>query len=667
MFCLIILITTGCYQHHHAKSTDASVFVQIANRIGWSDTEAQERRKGMASAKILPAAVSKPVSVDFASEADEDKFTLHEGAFLDDVDGTRALRINMDGPHAKIPVNIAPLAMPTCSLCMWVKLASIPNARGWIVGNEETGYDRTILLHDNRFGGSVASAIGKEWRSNLGAPPLGQWFHVVAVFRQGGESYVFLNGRRSNIASKHTKNRPLGSREELWVGRPHHRDHFADCWIKSIAVVDYALSDEDVGAAHKGGFLAPLAVPGAGLPSTATSSTSKPAHSKPALAFNEERMLACLERVRLGYKTGRTDDAVAALRELGGARGTNDESDAFIAANGPRILLEHLRTCVPEDYDLIASALTNLASEPSLRQAARGDEADHDLRLANTFRIFTAVLTTIFALIFSGLVLFIIGFFLGNDEFMDDDGGNKHSKQGLSFFGWCFLLLFLLCVVGAYPVYGLFYLYESRFRSRLAQHDKQVEGFLENGTIRLLDVEWLRTTPLRTLVRCQDLPEVAFITPAAAKDLYRRRTREVGVLSYRWLRPEHPDPCGQRLAAMQALLRRTGLPIKALFWDFASLPQKGVSADGQILNRTPEEQERFGAGIMAMGSLYASLESTCVLQMKSVPPQPPEYDATKGAFNMLPCKIGTVDLALDRPRSRPFPAVALADRAHLAP
>ena len=147
------------------------------------------------------------------------------------------------------------------------------------------------------------------------------------------------------------------------------------------------------------------------------------------VVINEERMLACLERVRLGYKTGRTDDAVAALRELGGARGTNDESDAFIAANGPRILLEHLRTCVPEDYDLIASALTNLASEPSLRQAARGDEADHDLRLANTFRIFTAVLTTIFALIFSGLVLFIIGFFLGNDEFMDDELGQVERRQ----------------------------------------------------------------------------------------------------------------------------------------------------------------------------------------------------------------------------------------------
>ena len=77
------------------------------------------------------------------------------------VDGTRALRIDRDGPHAKLPVNISPSAMPEVTLVCWVKLNSVANNRGWLFGNEVTGYDRTILMHDNRFGGALATAVGR--------------------------------------------------------------------------------------------------------------------------------------------------------------------------------------------------------------------------------------------------------------------------------------------------------------------------------------------------------------------------------------------------------------------------------------------------------------------------------------------------------------------------
>ena len=134
--------------------------------------------------------------------------------------------------------------MPHCTLEIGLKLVSRPNNRGWVLGQEVTGYDRTILMHDNRFDGHVAAAVGHEWQSGLGAPPLGEWLHVVAVFAQGGDSYVFVNGRKSHrtIAT----NRPSGGQTTLWLGRPHHGGHWCDCWVKMVRVFDECVGDDDI-------------------------------------------------------------------------------------------------------------------------------------------------------------------------------------------------------------------------------------------------------------------------------------------------------------------------------------------------------------------------------------------------------------------------------------
>ena len=109
-----------------------------------------------------PPARGIVTSIDFDEEdLRAQKYALHQGAHVQTVDGIHALRVGGDGPYATIPVNISPDVMPACSLAVWVKLNSIPNRRGWLLGQEQTGYDRTILMHDDRFGGAVASAIGR--------------------------------------------------------------------------------------------------------------------------------------------------------------------------------------------------------------------------------------------------------------------------------------------------------------------------------------------------------------------------------------------------------------------------------------------------------------------------------------------------------------------------
>lgn len=133
-------------------------------------------------------------------------YTLENGAQIKtSPGGFPALRIDSDGPYAKIPdIDIGPSNMPDCTLTIGLYLESIPsNALGWIFGHEEWTVDRTIILHDSRPGflgpNVVTSGVGDGWmpwaNDNLetDTPPTKVWFHVTAVFRQGGECAVCDN------------------------------------------------------------------------------------------------------------------------------------------------------------------------------------------------------------------------------------------------------------------------------------------------------------------------------------------------------------------------------------------------------------------------------------------------------------------------------------------
>lgn len=204
---------------------------------------------------ILPAYASGTildpvVQVDFSDQdaPTNSPFSLKNGAQIlpapNGVSGS--LRIDKDGPYALIPgVNISPSNMKECTLTAGLYLESIANRYGWVFGHEQSGYDRTILMHDQRFGGSIASAVGFPWKpwKNSNQPPIKKWVHVTAVFRQGGQSYVFLDGVRSDFSTTAKNGSGLG---ELWVGRPHHGGHWVNSWIKEVKVFDTALSDDVV-------------------------------------------------------------------------------------------------------------------------------------------------------------------------------------------------------------------------------------------------------------------------------------------------------------------------------------------------------------------------------------------------------------------------------------
>ena len=207
--------------------------------------------------------------------------------------------------------------------------------------------------------------------------------------------------------------------------------------------------------------------------------------------------------------------------------------------------------------------------------------------------------------------------------------------EGAKVFLWLAGSILVLAMLLTTPLRLYLEWYEDRFRQRLRTADEEVGAALADGTVRLVSMAWIQRTEMETLQRRQELPDEAFLAPADARALYASNTRAVAVLSYRWLRPEHPDPCGQRLAAIKALLACTVLPVSAIFWDYASLPQKGWDrATRQFIQRTQEEANAFSRGIGIMGNLYASLESTTVLQLKKVPAPPAGYAGEE--YNMTP-------------------------------
>mmetsp|Transcript_31556 Transcript_31556/g.50337 ORF Transcript_31556/g.50337 Transcript_31556/m.50337 type:complete len:688 (-) Transcript_31556:155-2218(-) len=241
----------GCTSFEYAKgASDTGACGTYTG--GDSNVFSDENRLDAGSNWISCVKAQAPVAeIDFSSDSQSNTpYVLKDGAqILTAPGGFRALRIDKDGQYALIPgVNINPSAMPACTLMIGLYVESFANNRGWVFGHEESGYDRTILVNDDRYGGGVASAVGKMWTpwtdASKGKVPIKQWVLLTAVFRQNGDSYVYLNGIRSDSKVIATNNE--GS-NDLYVGRPKGwSNHWVDSWIKEVKVFDQALTDGSI-------------------------------------------------------------------------------------------------------------------------------------------------------------------------------------------------------------------------------------------------------------------------------------------------------------------------------------------------------------------------------------------------------------------------------------
>ena len=159
----------------------------------------------------------------------------------------------------------------------------------------------------------------------------------------------------------------------------------------------------------------------------------------------------------------------------------------------------------------------------------------------------------------------------------------------------------------------------------LAALDDRLVPKLESGAIKLLRADALRCEALmpKKILRRQALEDLErrhsirlFLLPAEAVAAVRAKDRRAGGLTYGWQTVDHPDVTGVVLTNVRRFLCiDLGQHVVALFWDFASLPQKPRSAT---------EEPQFKEALPVMGDMYASPLGTMVLRHTEVPPCPAE-------------------------------------------
>ena len=221
--------------------------------------------------------------------------------------------------------------------------------------------------------------------------------------------------------------------------------------------------------------------------------------------------------------------------------------------------------------------------------------------------------------------------------------GLAHWMHGRGLLDWLFLLLWATACVALVASRGRRLLLYAEARQGLAKVERatmQAEGELprrlRDGTIRLVHVDWLleHASALATSgggIAChQDLPAEAFVPSAEALALLESTPGSLAALSYGWLSPAHPDPYGFHLRAVAAWLHKHGGSVRAIFWDWLSLPQRRPK-----VGRTTEEQARFQRSLEVMLHLYAS-PRVLVLQHKNMPSQHIFSDLFSEALNTRP-------------------------------
>ncbi|KAH3767578.1 hypothetical protein Pelo_536 [Pelomyxa schiedti] len=166
--------------------------------------------------------------------------------FVDECGGAVRVGELGDGDRVVIPVDINPDVMPQVTLEIWIKLFSIPNNRGWAFGHDDGGYDRTIIMHDERFGHvpSVALAVGETYDFNGGKPALMRWMHVVGVWRQHGASELYIDGY---LSGSHPNTVNLSGHRQLTLGNwPNDIAHQVDALIAIARVYNRALNPAEI-------------------------------------------------------------------------------------------------------------------------------------------------------------------------------------------------------------------------------------------------------------------------------------------------------------------------------------------------------------------------------------------------------------------------------------
>ena len=154
---------------------------------------------------------------------------------------------------AEFPVNISPSSFPEITIGMYVNVDSLINNRDWILGHDNGGYDRALLIFDDRFGTGFASTAGGTYTSTLTpfGSNLGAWFGIAAAFNQTTNSAtIYINDLFGNSVTQTVSTNFGNGRSNFSLGGlAQFGNHTVNALADEVFIYDRALTQSELDVA----------------------------------------------------------------------------------------------------------------------------------------------------------------------------------------------------------------------------------------------------------------------------------------------------------------------------------------------------------------------------------------------------------------------------------
>ncbi|MDT0595038.1 LamG-like jellyroll fold domain-containing protein [Glaciecola petra] len=167
--------------------------------------------------------------------------------------GVNGQAFDFDGSqdsNITLPVDISPSSLPQMTMGMYINVRSILNDRGWVIGHDNGGYDRSLIISDTRFGQGLAAGVGSTYTSSLFdlGDNLDKWFGIAVSYDQlASTATVYINDLEGNSFTQ-TVNTTLGNGQpNASVGGLNaFAGHGVDALVDDVFIYNRALSQSEL-------------------------------------------------------------------------------------------------------------------------------------------------------------------------------------------------------------------------------------------------------------------------------------------------------------------------------------------------------------------------------------------------------------------------------------
>lgn len=163
---------------------------------------------------------------------------------------------SFDGAQSSVvtlPVDINPDTYPQLTIGMRVNLRKQVAGNGWIMGHDDGGYDRALIVQDSRYALGVAAGSGSPYSSTLVklTQNLGTWHCIAVAYDQtANQATVYADGNVQAIATKLS----TGVRQATLGGLQNYPNHTVDALVNGVFIFNRRLSKEEIDMTCSVGF-----------------------------------------------------------------------------------------------------------------------------------------------------------------------------------------------------------------------------------------------------------------------------------------------------------------------------------------------------------------------------------------------------------------------------